>query len=222
MLTITHLKTPADKLDVLDTFDASRATWVVSDLRNKFEIQKLILETQDSYEDLSVLRASELWRTLLKRSFPDLKFVSGELISTWVKEEIRRDPNLKLGNSAHQTVVEMMDVMASVHCHELGADRIREWFQENPESLQRWGGWFLKSEQYCHELLAQNKIAAKWSAAFLQNEYDWGSFWNRPLIFDLGSQISQVEADLIRALARDVDVWVLAPNPEWKTEFAYL
>jgi RecB family exonuclease len=70
--------------------------------------------------------------------------------------------------------------------------------------------------------LEQNKIAAKWSAAFLQNEFEWKSFWDRPLIFDLGSQISQVEADLIRAIARDIDVWVLAPTPEWKNEFAYL
>jgi RecB family exonuclease len=222
MLTLTRLKSPAEKLDVLDAFDASRATWIVSDLRNKFEIQRLLLDNQDSYEDLSVLRASELWRTLLKRSHPEMKFVSSELISTWVKEETRRDNNLKLGNSAHQTVVDMMDVMASVHCHDLGADRLREWFQENPESLQRWGGWFLLSERFCHELLAQNKIAPKWSASFLQNEFDWQKFWDRPLIFDLGSQISQVEADLIKAMSRDIDIWVLAPAPEWKSEFAYL
>ncbi len=222
MLTFTELKRPDEKLDMLEVFDANRATWVVSDLRNKFEVQKLILDQQDSFEDFSVLRASELWRILLRRSQPEMRFVSSEFISTWVKEETKRDTNLKLGNSAHQTVVEMMDMMASVHCHDLGADRLREWFRENPESLQRWGGWFLLSERFCHELLDQKKLAAKWSAAYLQNEFGWDRFWDRPLIFDLGSQISQVEADLIRALSRDLDVWVLAPTPDWKGEFEYL
>jgi ATP-dependent helicase/nuclease subunit B len=222
MLTVTHLQHPAEKIDVLDTFDPSRATWIVSDLRNKFEIQRLILETQDFYEDLSVLRASELWRTLLKRSHPEMKFISSEFISTWVQEETKRDPNLKIGKNAHQTVVEMMDIMASVHCHDLGADRLREWFQENPESLQRWGGWFLLSEKFSQMLLDQKQLSPKWAAAYLQNEFNWKQFWDRPLIFDLGSQISQVEADLIRAIARDIDVWVLAPSPAWREEFAYL
>jgi ATP-dependent helicase/nuclease subunit B len=222
MLTFTQLKHPAEKTDILELFDSNETTWVVSDLRNKFEIQRLILQSQDFYEDLSVIRASELWRILLKRSHPEMKFISSELISTWVKEETKRDPNLKLGNSAHQTVVEMMDIMASVHCHDLGADRLREWFRENPESLQRWGGWFLLSEKYSQELLEQGKISPKWSASYLQNEYDWKSLWQRPLIFDLGSQISQVEADLIRAVSRDIDVWVLAPAPDWREEYAYL
>jgi RecB family exonuclease len=226
MLTISTLARPSDKASFLEQFDAQNSTWVVSDLRNKFEVQQLILEKQSFYEDVSVLRASELWRLLLKRAFPEMKLVSTEFISTWIKEQIKRLTQMeggpKLGTNAHQVVSEMIDLMASVHSHELGAQRMREWFRENPESLQRWGGWFLLSEEFFQLLIEQYYLSPRWCASYLQNQNDWKNFWNRPLIFDLGSQLSQVEADLIRALSRDLDVLVLAPNPEWKKEFEYL
>lgn len=225
MLTVSALRNPSEKSFFLESFNANEATWVVSDLRNKFEIQQIILAKQDFYEDNSVLRASELWRILLKRTSPEIKLVSSDFMSTWVKEQIRQHShieNVRLGTNAHQVVVEMMDLMASVHSHPQGAQRMREWFNENPESLQRWGGWFLLSEQYFQQLLKQKTLCPRWAAAYLQNQEEWGAFWNRPLIFDLGSQLTQVEADLIRSLARDVDVHVLVPNPDWKKEFEYL
>jgi ATP-dependent helicase/nuclease subunit B len=226
MLTVSLLRNPLEKSHFLEQFSAHESTWVVSDLRNKFEIQQTILKSQEFYEDVSVLRASELWKLLLKRTFPDLKLVSGEMISTWVKEQLKKlssqDGGMSLGANAHQVIVEMMDLMASVHSHPHGPTRIREWFQENPESLQRWGGWFLLSEQFFDELLSQKLLAARWAASYLQQQESWAAFWKRPLIFDLGSQLSQVEADLIQSLSRDLNVHVLVPHPEWKDDFQYL
>ncbi|MEZ0391756.1 MAG: PD-(D/E)XK nuclease family protein [Pseudobdellovibrionaceae bacterium] len=226
MLKVALLRHPSEKSAYLEGFDANTATWVVSDLRNKFEIQQRILKQQNFYEDNSVLRASELWRILHKRQSPETKMISGEFISTWVKEQIRNlgqsGDSVQLGQQAHQVVLEMMDLMASVHTHSLGAQRIREWFRENPESLQRWGGWFLLSEEMFQKLTEAKTLAPKWAASDLQNKDNWKSFWDRPLIFDLGSQLSQVEADLIRALSRDLEVLVLLPEPSWAKEFEYL
>ncbi len=226
MLNVSLLRNPSEKVAFLQQFDAQSATWVVSDLRNKFEVQQTILKKQDYYEDFSVLRASELWRILLKRVYPEMKLVSSEFVSTWVQEQVKKrmqqDQGMQLGNNAHQVVAEMMDLMASVHSHSLGPERMIEWLRENPESLQRWGGWYLLSDDFFKIMTEQNYLSPRWSAAYLQNQTEWSSFWNRPLIFDLGSQLSQVEADLIRSLSRDVDVLVLVPEPEWKNEFEYL
>lgn len=226
MLKISLLSHPAEKMPFLEKFDPRDTTWVVSDLRNKFEVQQMILKKQDYYEDVSVLRASELWRILLKRVHPEIKLVSSDFVSTWVQEQVKKlaqsPDGPRLGTNSHQVVAEMMDVMAPIHSHPLGATRIRDWFRENPESLQRWGGWFLLSEQFFQIMTEQNYLAPRWSAAFLQEHTDWKPYWNRHLIFDLGSQLNQVEADLIRTLARDLDVHVLAPNPAWKKDFEYL
>lgn len=226
MLTVSALCSPSEKSRYLQNFDAGRATWVVSDLRNKFEIQKIILSRQSFYEDSSVLRASELWRALLKRTSPEMKMVSSDFISTWVQEQLRKMSNdesrTRFAANAHQVVVEMMDLMASVYTHPQGGSRMREWFEDNPESLQRWGGWFLLSEEIFQNLMAEKTLCSKWSASYLQGQSHWKPFWERPLIFDLGSQLSQVEADLIHSLSREIDVHVLVPAPKWKKEFEYL
>ncbi len=226
MLTIAELKHPSEKTVFLEQFDAETSTWIVSDLRNKFEIQQHLLEKQGFYEEASVLRASEFWKLLLKRSRPEMKLVSSDFILTWVQEQMKNlvveDSNLRFGTSAHQVVIEMMDLMAGVHAHPEGPGKLREWFQENPEGLQRWGGWYLLSERFFQSLSEKNLFSVKWAAAFLQSESQWKNFWKRPLIFDLGSQMSQVEADLIHNLSRHFDVIVLAPDPSWKAEYEYL
>ncbi len=226
MLQIAELKHPSEKAVFLKQFNPEKSTWIVSDLRNKFEIQQIILEKQDFYEESSVYRASELWKLLLKRSHPEMKLVSSDFIQTWVQEQIKKmtfeDPNLNLGSNAHQVVSEMMNLMSSVHAHPEGSSRMREWFQENPEALQRWGGWFLLSEQFFQSMTEKKYFSPRWAASFLQSETGWNAFWKRPLIFDLGSQLSQVEADLIHTLSRDLEILVLAPDPVWKGEYEYL
>ncbi|PIS10042.1 MAG: hypothetical protein COT73_11575 [Bdellovibrio sp. CG10_big_fil_rev_8_21_14_0_10_47_8] len=226
MLSIASISRSAEKKKYLDLFlQNDSSTWIVSDLRNKFEVQQLILEQQGFFEDFSVLRVSELWRHLLKRQNPDCKIVSRDFVKTWVREKIA-DRTPSLGAQADQVILEMMDMMAPVYSHPLGSARLREWLQDNPESLRRWGGWFMLAEELFQELHEKNMVTPQWMAGLLQNQSESSSedqkFWQRPLIFDVGSQLKQVEADLIRSLSRHCDVLVLSPEPEFSVEFQYL
>lgn len=228
MLTLAYLHFPQQKREYLQNYlnasNSSAATWVVSDLRNKFEIQQFILQKQDSFEDLSVLRASELWRFLLKRAHPEIKLVSRDFVRVWVREQLRKEEKPQ-SSRTDQVVLDMMDLMSGVFCHPDGGSMMRRWFQENPESLQRWGGWFLLAEEYFSRLLSAKRISLSWISALLQGvdgAKDWSAFWLRPLIFDLGSQLSQAEAEIIRDLSRSADVLVLAPSKENQIGYEYL
>lgn len=231
MLHLAFLSSPDQKKKHLDDFLAKiqaehSPTWIVSDLRNKFEVQNFILEKQDYFEDLHVLRASELWRFLFKKTHPEWKLISNEFLKTWIRDRLRKNPEALAAlasSQSDQVIYDMMNLMAPLLAHPMGKTRIREWFSQNPSSLQRWGGWYLLAEELFEVLTEKKRTSMYWLSGFLQSEtMEWELFWKRPLIFDLGSQISQVEAELIKNLSQKHQVLVLAPQFESETDFDYL
>lgn len=200
-------------------------TWVVSDLRSKFEIQKLLLKKQGFYEDLQVLRASELWRMLLRRIRPDLKIISGDLIRALVRDQME-SLKLPLGPSADQAICDFMDQFAPVIFHQAGAENLKEWFDKNPRSFERWGSWYRMAEQFAQYFLDRRWIAPAWVSSVLfqeiQNFDDVDSIWSRELVFDLGCELTQTESDLIQWLARGRDCEVLKPTPPTYLNFESL
>ena len=98
----------------------------------------------------------------------------------------------------------MMNLMAPLLGNFSGPQKIREWFGINTESLQRWGGWYLLAEELFDTLIKEKRTSLYWLSSLLQSQdLDWQVYWNRPLIFDLGSQITQVEAEIIKNLSQD-------------------
>lgn len=225
MLQVISLASPQLKKSFLDEFltKSDHSTWIVSDLRNKFEVQQFILEKQDSFEDLSVLRASELWRFLLKRVAPEMELVSRDFVRVWIRERLKKE-EVPFAAQADQTILEMMDLMNSVFLHPEGGAQLRDWFQDNPESLQRWGGWFLLAEKFFQELMGQNKISSHWAVGYLLYgvEKKWDLFWKRPLIVDLGAQLGKNEAEILLQLSQICDICVLSPAEEYLQQNRYL
>jgi RecB family exonuclease len=197
-------------------------SWLVSDLRTKFEIQKFFLQSQGYFEDLSVLRASELWRYLLRRVRPEMRFVSSDFLRTSLKESLKSE-KLQLSQNADSVVADFIDSFIAVHSHPLGHERMQDWFMQHPESLSRWGSWYLLSKKYVDQFLAEERMAPAWVAGLLQNEVQFfGAFWERPLVVDLSSQLSRTEAELLLEIAKFCEVTVLVPETEWTTEYSYL
>ncbi len=76
MLRVLKYKNRHQITDLFSKFDSRKQSWLVSDLRTKLELQSYLLEKQDYYVDESVLRASDLWKLLLKRLDPEIRLVS--------------------------------------------------------------------------------------------------------------------------------------------------
>lgn len=190
------------------------ATWVVSDLRSKFEIQQKILREKSFIESNDVLRASELWQTLLRRFFPQIRILSSDIVRSIVKDKLV-EFDLKLGANSDQVLCDFMDQMAPIIFHPQGVAKFNEWLTENNRAMQRLGDWVRLAAAFSNIFISQKKIAPAWITTILAAHLDENkikNIWDRKLIFDLGSDISQSEVDIIKIISKLVDCCVLIPE----------
>ncbi len=215
--------------DHLENLGSQRLTWVISDLKSKFEIQKLLLTKNEFINTESVLRASELWRLLLFRVNPEWQIVSREfaisLISQFLKdlklEESRVEKkfetkffqaeNQGFANTVYNYITQLMPALS----HPMGIEMLSEWLEQNEDCRTRWGNWFHLSSQVWSLFLREKFVAAPWTSGVLVNELEIDKLWKRNLVIDLGSELSQVESEVLVMLSKFIDVTVIEPSPSW-------
>jgi len=240
MLKIIASSGPQDSLRLLEenfeNIQTQKMTWLISDLKSKLEIQNSLLQKYDFLNSESVLRASELWRLLLFRVNPEWQVVSREfaisLIGQFLKEvktdEVSGSNQLRIeskffqaenqgiANSIYNYITQLMPVLS----HPMGAEMMGEWLEQNRDSNTRWGHWFLLSSQVWKIFLKRKCVAAPWTSGVLVNELDIDKLWSRALTVDLGSELSQVESEVLVMLSKYIDVVVIEPSPAWAQVYA--
>lgn len=224
MLQIIPIKSRSQVTEVFANYNPRAQSWLVSDLRTKFELQQKILAREGQYVDESVLRASDLWKLLLKRLDPSLRLVSDPFARSLLRTIMDEHAEvLGVNSSAEDTVFSYIDQMAPILFHPDGTSRLEEWFETHPEAQNRWKEWYLRARFCALKLLHEHHvITADWITAYLQNFNELERVWNIPLVVDLSGEISRVEAEILRVLARSVDVIVLEPSPTWREDFHFL
>ncbi|HWU44113.1 MAG TPA: hypothetical protein VN132_11765, partial [Bdellovibrio sp.] len=224
MLQIISIENRAQIDELFATYNPREQSWLVSDLRTKFELQQKILARDGQYVDESVLRASDLWKMLLKRLEPRLRLVSDPFARSLLRTIMDEHAEvLGVNSSAEDTVFSYIDQMAAILFHPQGTQRLNEWFENHLEAKNRWQEWYLRARFCAVKLIEEHKIiTADWITAYLQNFNELERVWNIPLIVDLSGEISRVEAEILRVLSRSVDVVILEPIPEWRNEFQFL
>ncbi len=213
----------------LDRIRSQKMTWLISDLKSKFEIQKILLLKADFINAESVLRASELWRLLLFRVNPEWQIVSREfsisLISQFLKDfkaEAEQSPinietkffqaeNQGFANTIYNYITQLMPALS----HPMGCEMLEDWLEQNDDCKTRWGHWFKLSAQVWNVFLREKFVAAPWTSGVLVNEIEMDQLWKRDLIVDLGSELSQVESEVLVMLSKFIDVTVIEPQPKW-------
>jgi ATP-dependent helicase/nuclease subunit B len=223
MLQIFDVFSPQDRDSLLSTFDPTQTTWVVSDLRSKFEIQNRLMRKQGFFEDHSVLRASELWRLILRRSQPDMQIVSRDFLKAWLREKLSQTSGGAPEETIEQeTLLDFIDLGQQIISHPEGPERLTEWLTENKVASEKWGQWFQLSLKAGREILQMQKMHLRGVAPYLTNQIGWENFWNRNLIVDLGAELSRAEADLLRTLSRHIDIQLLRPHLQDELGYKYL
>lgn len=224
MLKVISLSLRSQTTEIFDSFEAQHQSWLVSDLRTKFELQQKILQRDGQFRDESVYRASELWKLLLKRLDPSVRVVSDSFARSLLRGILdENEAALSVNAAAEDTVFSYIDQLAPVIFHPEGTARIEEWFQDNPEAANRWRMWFLRATFCAQKLLNEHHIlTADWVTAYLQGVEDFSKVWDLPLVVDLGGEITKVEAELFEQMSKSIDVTVIEPYPDWRKEFTYL
>lgn len=216
MFSLYAVATPRDQDSIFDGFDPDRATWLVSDLRSKLDLNRRLLQNRNYVPGDSVLRASELWRKLLGRTRPDLQVISKEFALTLIGQKLAKSGlDWVQAPGAGQTTLDYMTQFMPILAHPEGEAIMAEWLTAHPESHARWGRWFDLSLKMWREFLTDGFLAPQWASGVLVNETGLREVWSRPLFVDLGAELDQVEADLLVQLSEFNDVTVIKPEPSW-------
>jgi RecB family exonuclease len=216
MLEILRCSTSNDKLGMFNDIDADRETWIVSDLMSKWHLQRELIQRRGVLEQTAVLRATELWQRFAFQLFPRTHILSHELAQTlfwnWIEPM-----NLPWARSpqAVPVVLKQMQMWMSVFSDPNFEDLMGQWFRDNPESYVRWGHWFELCAEIWKRCQRENLLMVSWLPAMLLSQDLTKITWTKPLTFDLGPQISQVEGQLIQELAKIFTVRVLYPEAPW-------
>lgn len=220
MLTIREISSPDDQRVHLNQFNPSTCTWVVSDAKAKFDLQRQLINKNGFLDGLAVVRASELWRTLLTRLRPDLQLVSPHFATTMISEQLSKvEFEWAKTSGAADTACAYMTQLMPILAHEEGKERLDDWFKKNESAAKRWKHWADLCFELWKNFVGQGFISPAWVCGVLVNETDFEKVWKRNLIFDLGSEFNQVEADLLNTIKRRSDVTVLRPIPDWASEY---
>lgn len=220
MLTIREISNPDDQRVHLDQFNPTTCTWVVSDAKAKFDLQRQLIGKNGFLDGLAVVRASELWKTLLTRLRPDLQLVSSNFVVTLIAERLATSEfDWAKTSGAAETATSYMSQLMPILAHSQGKERLEDWFGKHDTAKTRWKHWSDLCFELWNSFLDQGVIAPAWVSGVLVNEEEFDKVWKRDLIFDLGAEFNQVEADLINILKKKINVTVLRPAPDWQEEY---
>jgi hypothetical protein len=235
-LRIIHTSKPRQHRQIFEKFNAEAQTWVVSDLRTKTGLQQRWLSDHPFLPGDGVLRASEFWKKLLIRVSPNLSVISNDLalilISSWL-DEISLEMNVQRNEEAPEkisaigisrelqakTVFSYLSQLIPVFSHPQHIEAMNEWFDLRPAAQERWQNWYELSSRIWDRFLSHGQIAAPWISGVICNQQLNSAFWNRPLVIDLGVELTSVEAEILNEISKYQSVTVLMPNPAWLADF---
>lgn len=212
-------------IEGLFTEGSVRPSIVVADLPKKFELQKLLFREGRGLEDEEFLRVHEFWLLLHRRLYPEQQVISRDFLRATVRKFLRAN-DLATAAGIHREsedhILEWIDFAHPLFLHGQ-RDEIRRALAEDERNLAPLT-WWRVSQSFFDGMLARNWVSASWASA-LVNQFpaeELARVWQRPLVVDLGSQVSQTEIDLFEKLAETVEVTVLVPDPSFAGQFPHL
>lgn len=224
MLKITQIESPAQIEELFSSFDPQKQSWVVSDLRTKLEMQKILIERQGYFLEHTILRASDLWKLLLKRLKPDIRIVSKDFARSLVRSFIAQHADaFGINVTSEKSIFSYMTQLAPLALAADSDERLARWFEEHVDVSLRWQNWYLIAKTALRWMIFEkNVIVADWIPSYLQEVDGLEVAWNQDIFVDLVSEISNVEAELFHRLSHAQNIMVIEPYPKWRDEFQYL
>lgn len=213
MLQVWEIQDRQQVSEWLEKLDLSKQTWLLSDLRTKFEIQDLFIQKNGFFLEESVLRISDLWKKILLRSHPHCQIITQQTAILHLRYFLRQHgETIGLPESSENTLLKWMSDLAPIYFHPEGEERITEWFSQNPEQEQSWKEWWLRAKLALAYFKNKNQLLATWIPSYLQSVPDISIYWEKDLFIDLSGQLSYVEAELIQQISKRQEIIILNPQ----------
>jgi ATP-dependent helicase/nuclease subunit B len=219
MLEILPLNDFQEKKSYFQKQTAANSTWIVSDLKSKLQLQNQLLKKQPVIADDSVVRASELWSTLLNKMQPTTRFVSSDYMKLFLSEQLQLEEfSWAQTPGASETLFQFLNQLLPILLDPEGDQLINHWFQDNDRAVIRFGHWYQLAKKVWQNIQQQGLIISKWAPCFLHSNVN-GLTIEKKLIFDLGADLTLIEAELIQRLSETNDITVIKPNSNWVNNY---
>jgi RecB family exonuclease len=212
MLKIIEITSPKNSFEIFKNQDLQQKTWIVSDLKSKFLYQNILLHKINCLEDFMIMRASELWHHLLWTVRSDLIVTPKNFMEILLKEKIYDEGLADLTPKALRKTMGEFESFLPFLMQENFEELSQDFFENNAEIGEKWKVKIQKYQEIFKEIQSLGIICPTWIPSFLQKETGYEFQWTRPLVFDLGAQLTFIEAELIHALSRFLDVEVIKPK----------
>ena len=228
MLELLIVKSQQDKDQLFTQFDPYKDTWLVSDLTSKLEIQKKIFKARIDIEDIdnsaakprplileenAVLRANEFWLKLFNQSHPYYSVNSLEFIKSFANHWMKNQ-NISWAQSSEtsQQLILYLSQMLPLLTHVEGQKVLGAWFSSNKEKYIQWAHWAKLCSDFWDYVKDEKIFYSLWAPALLAENEDFDYQWNRKIYFDLSSQLSLLEVELIQRISTYLDIKVIVPE----------
>jgi ATP-dependent helicase/nuclease subunit B len=206
----------------LENTDILRQTWVIPDLRTKLSLQQFFLDQHHYYPDEAILRASDLWKKILFRAQPHVRILSQQALLVHLKMFIKEFGNsLQLPQNSEKILLSWMQDLAPIFYHPQGEEQLNELRFQQSEQIDQWQIWWLRCRAAFSFLDSKNIVGQNWISSYLQCIENLDRFWSRDLIFDLGGQLSSLEAGHIQTLSKSNEVIILEPKAKNRSGLEY-
>ncbi len=212
MLEFVALESPKSWLEICSEFDPMRETWVVADLQSKMAIQQELFKKFKIVPEQAVLRASEFWQNVLKRTGGEWIIISTTFARAFLIEKLEQEEEAWLKvPGAHKTLMEYIQQLLPIFMENHSEDLFENWIKENSDAMIRWGRWYYSARKYIEIFISRSWILESWVPHVLSStESDWT--WDRRVTVDLGTQLTLAEALMFKKLYKNQSVRVLYPE----------
>jgi hypothetical protein len=221
MLQIIKTSSPADKSTLIrELLSADRATLIVSDLQSKLYWQTVL--------SAKVLRASELWQILVKKTQPELYVMDDQATLVRLQRELDQIPDevyadLNIRKVKPKTLMAHFFELFPLFSHPHTAEIMQYWFNEQKAiAPPTWEPLYYLCKNIWSRLKHENFLPERVISSFLLHSLNYEFQWKTPLIFDLGGNLQTTESELILTLSQQLQVSVIEPCPDWIKDFHWL
>ncbi len=221
MLNIINISSTIDRKNIFKDFNPESETWLVSDLKSKFEIQKILLNDRIVLPEACVFRASELWRKFLTQIRPDIRVTSSDLVRVTLQDFLN-NTTFDWANTpgASKTLLNYLNQLLPIIIHPEGDEILAQWFKSNPDSLIRWGHWYELCKKAWAHLKKLNMTLPQWVSILLLSEDLTRVSGVKDITIDLGAELNLLEAELIQNLSTaGFNIRVLMPKTPWTGQY---
>ena len=185
-------------------------TYMVSDIKSKFQFQKFLLEKNSFVQESSVTRASDFYCELIKENFPQYQFISIPELQFLFKDFIQKTEKVPYANpSLYNNILIVLQSFLPFLSHPSGSETFEQWIKASQQ--KRWSSSYSLAKPFWNYLNEKKLIEESLSKYILIDQKL--KKLSYPLYIDLGFSIDAAEVELLSSLGKHEEVYILCPPP---------